>query len=99
MPASSTIGPNVPRLSTSKLDTIVDAPVFSKAVDIGIMAAISTILSQFMVLYAASTLRKQPVRIIKTLAMSTAVTGATGMKSNTISTIISSMMAAANGAL
>ena len=40
----------LPRLSTSVPDTISDTPVFSSAVDIGIIAAISTILSQLMVL-------------------------------------------------
>ena len=76
-----------------------DTPVFSRAIDIGSMAAISTILSQLMVLYAASTLRKQPVSTINTAAIIIAVTGAIGMKSNTIAIIIRSMMIPANGAL
>lgn len=50
MPASNAIGPKVPRLPTSRPDTNVEAPVFSRAVDMGIMAAMSTMLSQLMVL-------------------------------------------------
>ena len=65
----------------------------------GIIAAKRTIVSQFIVLYAASTLRRQPVTTIRTAAIITAVTGAMGMKSNTIIAIIRSMMAAAIGAL
>ena len=76
-----------------------DIPVFSSACDIGIIAANSTMVSQLIVLYAASMLRTQPVRTMSTDAMSTAVTGAIGMKSKTISAIISSIIAAATGAL
>ena len=80
-------------------DIAADAPVFSSATDMGIMAAMSTTLSQLIVLYAASTLRKQPVSTISTAAIITAVTGATGMKSNTIMATMSSIMQAAKGAL
>ncbi len=65
----------------------------------GNIAPNNTIVSQFIVLYAASTLRKQPVNTIKTAEIMTAVTGATGMKSKTIIAIIKSMIAAAMGAL
>ena len=95
IPASNMCGPNPPRLLTKVLEMNSDAPVFSSAIDMGIMAAMSTIDSQLMVLYAASTLRKQPVSTINTAAIITAVTGATGMKSNTIMATISAMMAAA----
>ena len=44
-------------------------------------------------------LRKQPVNTISMAAIITAVTGATGIKSNTIMATINSMMAAATGAL
>ena len=84
MPAIKANGPYTPNPLTNELDMYSDAPVFSNAKDIGIIAAMSTILSQLMVLYAASTLRKQPVNTINKPAMMTAVTGATGMKSNTI---------------
>ena len=67
--------------------------------DIGSIAAKSTIVCQFMVLYAASTLRTQPVMTMSTAARSTDVTGATGMLSTTIITIIAIMIAAAIGAL
>ena len=50
MAASSATGPNVPMLPTNASDIRVEAPVFSNAVDIGIMAAMSTMLSQLMVL-------------------------------------------------
>ena len=63
------------------------------------IAAMSTILSQFIVLYAASTLRKHPVSTINIPAIITAVTGATGIKSNTIINTINTMIAAATGAL
>ena len=84
---------------TNDWDTRAEAPVLVRATDMGIMAAMSTMLSQLMVLYAASTVRKQPVRIISTAAISTAVTGATGMKSNTIMATMATMTAAATGAL
>ena len=67
--------------------------------DIGSIAAKRTIVCQLMVLYAASTLRTQPVITIMTAARSTAVTGATGMLSTTIITIIAIMIRAAIGAL
>ena len=76
-----------------------DVPVFSSAVDIGIIAANNTIVSQLIVLYAASTLRTQPVTTISTAAIITAVTAATGIKSNTIIATISTIIAAATGAL
>ena len=50
MPAKRAVGPIAPRLSTKVCETSAEAPVFSSAVDIGIIAAISTILSQLMVL-------------------------------------------------
>ena len=76
-----------------------EAPVFSSASDMGIMAAISTTLSQLIVLYAASTLRMQPVSTMRMAAIMTAVTGSTGMKSNTIMATINSIMTPATGAL
>ena len=39
-----------PRLLTRFSDTILDTPVFSRAIDMGIMAAIRMMLSQLMVL-------------------------------------------------
>lgn len=56
-------------------------------------------LSQFIVLYAASTLQKHPENTINKPAMATATTGEIGIKSNTMTTIMSSIMAAATGAL
>ena len=50
MPAKRAVGPIEPKLSTNVCETSAEAPVFSSAVDIGIIAAISTILSQLMVL-------------------------------------------------
>ena len=67
--------------------------------DIGSIAAKSTMVCQLMVLYAASTLRTHPVMTISTAARSTDVTGATGIPSTTIITIIAIMIAAAIGAL
>ena len=93
------VGPAEPRLSANVWETADDTPVFWSAVDRGIIAAMSTMLSQLMVLYAASTLRKHPVKMVSSAAMITAVTGATGTKSNTIMAIISSIIAAATGAL
>lgn len=56
-------------------------------------------LFQFIVLYAASTLRKHPENTINKPAMATATTGEIGIKSNTMATIMSSIMATATGAL
>ena len=56
---------------------MADRPVFSNAVAMGIIAAMSTMLSQLTVLYAAPTLRRQPVMTISNAATMTAVTGAT----------------------
>ena len=50
MPASNTVGPKLPKVETRADDTAADTPVFSSAVDIGIIAAMSTMLSQLMVL-------------------------------------------------
>ena len=50
MPAISANGPYTPNPLTNELEMYSDAPVFSRANDIGIMAAINTILSQLMVL-------------------------------------------------
>ena len=99
MPQSKAIGPMSPNADTSPWLTIAETPVFSSAVAIGIMAAMRTMLSQLMVLYAASTLRKHPVTTISKPAAMTAVTGAIGMKSNTITAIIASIIIAASGAL
>ena len=49
-PAKSDKGPMLPSEATSMWDSIAEAPVFSKATDIGNMAAMSTTLSQLMVL-------------------------------------------------
>ncbi len=49
-PAKSIRGPKLPNVATSDPDIISDTPVFSRANDIGIMAAIKTILSQLIVL-------------------------------------------------
>ena len=51
-----------------------EAPVFSSATDIGSMAAINTMLSQLIVRYASSTLRRQPHNTIRTAAINTAAT-------------------------
>ena len=74
-----------------------EVPVFSSATDIGSMAAISTMLSQLIVRYASSTLRRHPHSTIRTAAISTAATAGTQL--NTMAAIISSMMPAASGAL
>ena len=50
MPAMSTVGPYMPNPVASELDISSDVPVFSSACDIGSMAAMSTMLSMFMVL-------------------------------------------------
>ena len=50
MPAKRAVGPKAPKLSTRVCDTKAETPVFSRAVDMGIMAAMSTMLSQLMVL-------------------------------------------------
>ena len=50
MPASNKVGPIEPSDSTKDLEMMAETPVFSSAIDMGIMAAISTILSQLMVL-------------------------------------------------
>ena len=42
------MGPNEPSVATRESDTMADMPVFSRANDIGIMAAIRTMLSQFI---------------------------------------------------
>ena len=44
------MGPNCPSPLTRLLEMNCDAPVFSKANDMGSMAAMSTMLSQLMVL-------------------------------------------------
>ena len=95
--ASITVGWKPPSDLSNDADTHVEMPVFSKAMDIGIMAAMSIILSQFIVLYAASTLRKQPVSTVSNPAITTAVTGATML--NAIVTIIAIIITAAIGAL
>ena len=74
-----------------------EAPVFSSATDIGSMAAINTMLSQLIVRYASSTLRRQPHNTIRTAAINTAATAGTQL--NTMAAIISSIMPAARGAL
>ena len=76
-----------------------DAPVFSNAVDMGSIAPKSTMLSQLMLLYAASTLRTHPVNTMATAASITAVTGATGMNGKAITATIATMIKAAKGAL
>ena len=98
-PQSNAPGPTEPRADTSEWETIAETPVFSKATDIGIMAAMRIILSQFMVLYAASTFLKHPQITINNAATVTAVTGAMGMKSKTIAATIANIMTAAKGAL
>ena len=98
-PARSSLGPLPPSPSTMAFARISDTPVFSRARDIGSMAAKRTIVSQLIVLYAASTLRMHPVIIIITAARSTAVTGATGMLSTTIRSIMAIIITAAMGAL
>lgn len=97
--ANATYVPLEPKVLTIKSAIAVDTPVFSNAVDIGSIAAKSTMVCQLIVLYAASTLRTQPVMTINIAASSTAVTGATGIESTTIMTIIANMISAAMGAL
>ena len=92
-------GPLLPSPDTMRFAIISETPVFSRAVDIGSMAAKRTIVCQLMVLYAASTLRTQPVITMRMAARRTDVTGATGMLSTTIITTIPIIMAAAIGAL
>ena len=99
IPAISSMGLYPPSVETSEPEIHSETPVFCSATDIGIIAAMSTMLSQLIVLYAASTLRKQPVSTISRPAIITAVTGAMGMKSNTMTAIIASMIIAATGAL
>ena len=48
-PASMAVGPAEPRLSANVCETADDTPVFWSAVDKGIIAAMSTMLSQLMV--------------------------------------------------
>ena len=50
IPANRAVGPNPPRPLTKLLEMYSLTPVFSRASDIGIMAAMSTMLSQLMVL-------------------------------------------------
>ena len=95
--ASITVGWKPPNELSNEDDTHPEIPVFSKAVDIGIIAAMSMMLSQLMVLYAASTLRKHPVNTVKRPAIMTAVTGATML--NAIAAIIPIIITAATGAL
>ena len=97
--ANATYVPLEPNVLTIKSAIAVDTPVFSSAVDIGSIAAKSTMVCQLIVLYAASTLRTHPVMTINIAASNTAVTGATGIESTTIITIMAIMISAAIGAL
>ena len=73
------LGPLPPSQPTMESAMALDTPVFSSAMDIGSIAAKSTIVCQLMLLYAASMLRTQPVTTIRTAARSTDVTTAASL--------------------
>ena len=94
------MGPYARNISTSEVAIHAEIPVFDNAVDMGIMAAISTMLSHPIILYAASTLRTQRVRTISSPAMITTATGLMpSWSANTMQSTMSNIKPAARGAL
>ena len=84
---------------TNISETIPETPVLSRAKAIGNIPAMRTMLSQLMVLYAASTFRKAPEITINNEAIRIAISGEIGIKSNIIAITIAIIIIPAMGAL